>query len=223
MGSGIGKRADAKATGALARVEAIEQGLQQIVIGCQQSFSLIEQRMQTLEELVTAISKAVGTEQIRDIVTENRRLQQEAAVETAKAAVSKAVKAGQLLPAVLPTEQEMAAARAEDSLSPASSPDDQPTDEALTSKYLIVGRELDKDGNVIPPGRLQLPFSRLLPEIKVKLAGQGPGITIDTPNDRKFVLDEVYIENPNPVTPENDVEAVIEEGLAANDNGKDGK
>ena len=217
MGSGIGKRADAKATGALARVEAIEQGLEQVVMGCQQSFNLIEQRLQTLEELVTALSRAVGTEQVRDIVTENRRLQQEAAVEAAKAAIARAVEQKQLLAAVLPTADQMDAARQADAVE--NGDDTGGSDEALTSKYLIVGRELDKDGNVIPPGRLQLPFSRLLPEIKTKLAGAGPGTVIDTPNDRKFALDEVYIENPAPPVPDA-VEAAVQDELSANDNGQ---
>lgn len=207
MGSGIGKRADQKASGALARVEAMESGLQQIIVGCQQSFTLIEQRLQTLEELVTALSKLVGTDQVRDMVTENRRAQQAAAVEAAKAAVAKAVAAEQLLPAVLPTADEIKAER-----------EGPETDEpGLLDKYLVIGRELTADGTVIQPGRLQLPFSRLLPEIQDKLAGQGPGTTIDTPNDKKFALDEVYIENPTPPVPPEDaaIEAAVVEELSA--------
>jgi hypothetical protein len=63
---------------------------------------------------------------------------------------------------------------------------------AVTEKSLIVGRELDKDGQVVYPGHVQLKFSDIKPEFQVKLLEQHPGAQIETTNGVKFEVLEVY-------------------------------
>lgn len=187
MGSGIVKKTAAQATGALERVTNLEDGLENVVKGVNESFTLIESRLQTLEELVTALTVTVGTEQVQDMVLTNRKVQQDARIEAAKASIATAVTEGKLLPATLPSLAEMEA----------------DTDNVLVNKFLVVGREMNAEGEVLPPGRLQLPLGRIMKEVRVLLAGAGPGLTVPTPQNQQFVLDEVYVENPNPPVPDN--------------------
>ena len=51
--------------------------------------------------------------------------------------------------------------------------------EAVSEKSVIVGREFDKDGNLVPPGRVQLSFRGFKPEFREKLLGKGVGFVFD--------------------------------------------
>lgn len=202
MGSGIGKRADNKATTALGRVEALETNLQSLLEAMQQTFGQVENRLKNLDELCSATATVIGVDVVRDAVVENRKARQEAEMAAAKAGLEKALEEKKLLPTVLPTLAEIEADDARE--------EDQPS---LCDKYLVVGKELDAQLNVMAPGRIQLPFSRLLKDVKVKLAGCGADTTIDTVDGRKFVLEGVYFENPEPPALETDLVATGFEGV----------
>jgi hypothetical protein len=186
MGSGIGKRAHDKALTALDRINALESGHEQILNGLTQSFELIESRLQMLEELTAAVTSVIGQDEVRDAVVAHRQAQQAARVASAQRSVETALEQGLLLKTdVLPSAEVLSGENAEE----------------VTSKILIVGRELGEDGTALEPGRLQLPMARLVKDVQLQLAGKGPGTVIDTPNNRKFALDEIYTENPNPPAP----------------------
>ncbi len=178
MGSGAIKKTAEATSGALQRVQALEVGQQEIIKGVNESFTGIDSRLQTLEEVVTALTMAIGQEQVQDIVIANRKAQTEAQIEAAKNSVAQAVMDGKLVPSTIPSLEAIEADK----------------DDELCSKYLVIGRELDEAGTALPPGRLQLPLSRILKEVRAKLAGGGPGLIVDTRENQKFALDEVYVE-----------------------------
>lgn len=184
MGSGIGKRADEKASGALARIIQLEQGYEGVLKGLNESFGQIESRLHTIEELVTAITMSIGTEQIQDLVLANRKAAEEAQVEAAKVSVAEAVSEGKLVATTLPSKEEIEADE----------------DGELCSQYLVIGKEIAPDGEEIPPGRLQLPLSRIKKDVRALLAGAGPGTVVNTNENQQLIVQEVYMNNPNPPT-----------------------
>jgi hypothetical protein len=183
MGSGIGKRAHDRALGALDRINALEQGLQNIIEGTQQSLVIVEERLQNIEELLTAAINVAGPDLIKDQVAATRKAKAEARIAAAQKALENALEKKELLPLdKLPGAAEMGATDADEKL----------------ANILLVGRELEADGTVSPPGRVQQPLARVMPQLRAALADGVVGTTIELPEGRKFVLDAMYIENPNP-------------------------
>lgn len=192
MGSGIGKKAHDKAVSALDRIVNLERAVENLWNGTQQSLMLVDQKLQQQDEMVTAIVNILGAEVVRDQVVAQRKAEQEARLEAAKDAVEDAVERQLLLPLErFPSAEEMSA-------------ENDDVEEKL-SKILVVGRELEADGTVTPPGRVQQPLNRILPGIRASLASKSTGDSVDLPEGRKFTVDGLYIENPNPppaATPE---------------------
>ncbi len=72
--------------------------------------------------------------------------------------------------------------------------------DAVTEASVITGREFDKDGEIIPPGYVQVQFSQLSESAKKALLGQTVGFTFEA-NGPKFELTGVYAFAP-PKAPE---------------------
>ncbi len=178
MNKAIGKAAHAKAVTALDRIGNLETIQQTLIDGVGKSFDLVEQRLQRIEELLSAVANTVGPDAVRDQLALIRKENEEAQLKAGTEAVEKAVAEGKLIKGAIPSLEVL---ESEDA-------------DSITSKTLVIGREFDKDGNVMAPGRLQLPLSKLTKEIQVALAYSEGDLTIETPNGGKFTLDAVYVE-----------------------------
>lgn len=183
MGSGIGKRANDKAVSALDRIKDLEDLIEKIVEGTQKSLTMVEERFNNLEEMLTACVNILGGETVRDHIIAGRKARAETAIDAAKVALTDALAKQTLI--VL------------DKLPPAPEMTAEDADQKLLN-ILVVGRELEADGSETFPGRVQQPLGRILPALRGNLADGTVGTVIDLPEGRSFQVDELYIENPSP-------------------------
>lgn len=166
MGSGIGKRIqemNRTNNGALARIEAVESQNKQIIAALNQSLAAIEQRLRGLEEALEATVECVGVESVQDAIEDIRQRKAEMQAEFEKQSLQKAIDDGRAVPAEIVGEQ-----------------------------TLIVGREYDANGKVLPGGRVQLFFSQIVPDMVDVLKGKTVGTVLDLPAGGKFEILEIY-------------------------------
>jgi hypothetical protein len=123
----------------------------------------LDQRISAMEEIMSATTLVVGQEQVSDMVKSRRVEKADARSAAEKAALDVALGEGKVVKT-----------------------------ETIGEKSIVVGREKDKDGNDLPPGRVQLLFGQFLPEFQPQLLGKGVGTTVDTPIGGKFEVTEVY-------------------------------
>lgn len=71
--------------------------------------------------------------------------------------------------------------------------------EVVADESLVVLVEKDKEGNVVPPGRLQLWFRDLTEDFKAKFLGAKVGDVVEGLLERTATVAEVY--NPAPAAP----------------------
>lgn len=155
---------------ALERIESIEGDLPKLVAGVNNGFANLEQRLNEFTEILNAISQLVGEKTVGDQVTSNRIARAEAMAQAQKEGLEKALAEGKVTVA-----------------------------EAAGEKTVIVGKEFDKDGNLIPPGRIQMEFRQIVPSFKEKFTGIKVGGTVETPNGGKIEVVELYdIADPPP-------------------------
>lgn len=64
--------------------------------------------------------------------------------------------------------------------------------EVVGELSIIVGSEVDKDGNQIPPARAQVLFAQLTPELAALMLGKKVGDVVETPVGSKFTISELY-------------------------------
>jgi hypothetical protein len=151
------------APGALDRVKALEQFREEILRAVRSTFAAVEQRLQNLEEISEALVNLSGRAQVEEEV---KRLHIER-VEAKSAIEQKA------LDAALSTGKIKEA-------------------EVVGELSVIVGSEVDKDGNKLYPSRVQMLFATLLKEYQEKLRGAKVGDVIETPFGSKFTVQIVY-------------------------------
>ena len=63
--------------------------------------------------------------------------------------------------------------------------------ESVTEKSILVGREFNKEGELLGGGRAQVPFSQFGEDMKSKVLGQGIGFVLEAPEGR-FEVVEIY-------------------------------
>ncbi len=148
---------------ALERIDGLEQELPRIVLAINEALEGAGQRVGQLANIVEAVVELFGADTVDAKIKEIADRKITANLERAKQALADGLEKGDLLKA-----------------------------DAIGEKALVVGRELDKDGNVVFPGRVQLTFAGIKPEFQEKLKGQGVGTIIETPAGGKFEVLEVY-------------------------------
>lgn len=148
---------------ALERIEALEQTVPQIVMGVNQAFNQQGQRQEQLAAIVEAVVELFGAETVDAKIREIADRKVLQNLAKAQEALKEGLEKGEVLKA-----------------------------ETINEKSLVVGREIDKDGNPVFPGRVQLTFSAIKPAFQEKLKGQAAGFSVETENGSKFEVLEVY-------------------------------
>jgi hypothetical protein len=149
--------------GALQRVEALEEFREELLRAVRQTFAVVEQRLQNLEETAEALVNKVGRDDVEEEVKRLHIERLEAKSEQEKAALDAAIKQGQIVET-----------------------------DAIGELSVVVGSEVDKDGNKLYPSRVQLLYATLKPEYKEKLLGAKVGEVVVTPFESKFTVLAIY-------------------------------
>lgn len=116
----------------------------------------LAQRMEQMHENQQALIQIAGSDQVeqtKDLII----------VEQARASVSNAVAAGQLVAA-----------------------------ETVGEKTLVVGHQEDANGVRVRPGMVQVPYAEFVPEVKEALLGKAVGHVYEDGKGNRFVVDELY-------------------------------
>jgi hypothetical protein len=149
--------------GSLERLKALEDFRGEILRAVRQTFQAIEQRLQNLEEVNEACVNLIGRTQVEEEVKRLHIERVEARSAMETAALEQALKDGKI--------KEV---------------------ETIGDMSVVVGSEVDKDGNKLYPSRVQLLFATLHKEYQDKLRGARGGDSIETPMGSKFTVATVY-------------------------------
>jgi hypothetical protein len=160
-----------KTKSALERLDVIEENLPRIVGGFNEVLNRFGTQLQVIDELMTAVVALLGEENVNSKVQENRIKRAEDNARLQAEDIEKRLTDGTLVRV-----------------------------EAISEKSLIVGREFDKEGTVMIPGRVQMDFVTVLPDYKEKLIGQKVGFSVPTPPGGKYEVVEIFeaVEKPAP-------------------------
>jgi hypothetical protein len=158
---------------ALERIDQLEQDIPQIVMGVNQAIVSQRTGLGELAAVVEAVTEILGASTVDAKIKEINERKVNAKLDAAKKALEEGLANGEIVKA-----------------------------DAVSDKSLIVGKEYDKDGNVLAPGRAQITFDGIMPEFQDKLLGQGAGFQVETKNGGKFEVVEVYDVVAKPVTAE---------------------
>lgn len=150
------------------KVDNAEKNIQSLHENGQKNFAVIEQKFNQMEEFIDALITQVGTDVIFEIVKTKRIEKQEADAATKKTNLEAALKDGQVVVA-----------------------------EAVGNTSVVIGTEVDKDGNQLYPTRAQILFAQVKPELAEPMRGKKVGDVIVTPVESRFTITEIY----NLVTP----------------------
>lgn len=156
---------------ALERIDSLEQELPRIVMAVNEALVGQNEKSGQLANIVEAVVELFGAATVDAKIKEISDRKTMANLEAAKAKLTEAIQKGDVVKA-----------------------------DAISDKSLVVGKEYDKDGNVLFPGRAQLQFGAIKQEFQDKLLGNGVGFTLETGNGGKFEVTEVYdvVEKPAP-------------------------
>jgi hypothetical protein len=160
MGSGIGKRADGKATTALERIERLEKGFQTLLTnqqglleGSNQAFSMTEDRIGALDMLAEAITDILGREKVQEAIKLRMETEATERMNKDKAAIENSVSKGNLTPG-----------------------------DGIGEKSVVTGRYIKKsDGKILHPGWQFFTVSQVVPELRSGLMGKKVGETVEAP------------------------------------------
>lgn len=152
-----------KTRSALDRIDAVESTINELVSSLNGVIQQLNARLGDISEKIQALTDVVGAENVTKALDALAQAKAEKQLASAKEALADALTKGHLVSA-----------------------------DSIGENSLVVGREFDKDGALIPPGRIQLTFSGIKAEFQEKLKGQGFGFTVDTPTGGKFEVLEVY-------------------------------
>lgn len=161
---------------ALQRIESLENDVAQIAAAFQQVFGQIEATINQTNRVLDALIEEVGAEKIQERMKATALKAATEQAEKAKASLAQAVEANQIRPA-----------------------------EVVTEQSIIVGRESDAEGNIIPPGYVQLAYFSVKPEFQERLLGQTVGHIVDTANGGAFEVTEIYEAVPAETEPVSDI------------------
>ena len=157
-----------KEPGALDRLKSLEDFKSEILRAIRQTFAAVEQRLQNLEEINEALVNVVGRTPVEEEVKRAHIERVEKKAATEAAALEAAYKAGKIVDA-----------------------------EEVGDMSVIVGSEVDKDGNKLYPSVVQLLFMTLVKEYQDQIRGKKAGDVIETPFGSKFTVSKVFNVNPN--------------------------
>lgn len=152
-----------KTRSALDRIDAVESTINELVSSLNNVIQQINSRLSDTTEKLQALTDVVGVDKVNDAMRTLALAKAEKQAAAAKEALDDALAKGQLV-----------------------------AGSVIGENSLVVGREFDRDGNVIPPGRIQLTFGGIKSEFQEQLRGQGFGFTVETPLGGKFEVLEVY-------------------------------
>ncbi len=164
-----------KTSNALERLDQLEKTVGNIVGAVNNSLGQVSAQLSGITEVLDAVVQTLGAETIQKIMTENRAAKAEAQALAEEQALKELLDKGDLKVA-----------------------------EQITERSIVVGKESDKEGNIRPPGRAQVPFARIDPNFQAAFLGKGAGFSLDLPTGGKFEVTAVYevVEKIDaPVTP----------------------
>lgn len=165
-------------SGALAKLQQLEKRVDSVVEGLKvldefrsdilramrHTFVVVEQRMANIEDILEAVVYLMGRETVEKKVQELHVEKLEARSAADKVALEAALAEGRVVPA-----------------------------ETISETSIIVGTEVDKDGNALHPLRVQQLWQAVQnPEMKTALLGKKAGDVIETSIGTKFTINEVY-------------------------------
>jgi hypothetical protein len=179
----------ARIRSALERIETLETEVPRIVAGVNNGFVNVEQRLNENTEIMNAIAELVGQDSVAAKVAENRLKRAEAAAQMQADGLAKALVDGHVTMVT-----------------------------TIGEKTIIVGKSFDKDGNIEPPGRVQMDYGKVKPEFKEQFLGKPVGTIIDTPTGGKLEVTELYeIVPPAPPAENTDAPAPVAAAAVAAD------
>lgn len=152
------------------RLDTFEAQLAGIVGEVNGAFQAQIERLGQFAQVLEAVTELVGVEMVDAKIKEISERKVQERIAQAKEALKQGIASGELVPATV-----------------------------ITDKSMLVGRETDKDGNVVEPGHIQLPMDRIaFPTVREQLVGQGVGFKVQTPAGNTFEVLEVYDVVPKP-------------------------
>ncbi len=154
----------------LERINALESTLTQVQRSTDGNLNQFRSALSNVVEVVSALVEVSGGKDLDDKVQAKLQERQDAKAaaeaQKAKDVLKQLVDAGTLAVA-----------------------------DTITEESIIIGREFDKEGNVVAPGYVQVQFSQFVEDAKKALLGQGPGFVYET-NGTKFEVTDVYVFAP---------------------------
>lgn len=167
------KDAFSRLTAVERRTTDLEQSLSKVLVAFNQVLGNLGKAVDDTAETQEALVNLTGPEQVAQAIAELRATKQRQQTEDTKAKVALMVTEGKLLKA-----------------------------EAITGeKNLIVGKEVLKDGQEIPPGYAAIRFQQLKPDFREKMMGKKVGEAVETENGGNFTIQELYEFAPQPEMP----------------------
>lgn len=167
----------ARERNALQRIEALEENFSNLVNSLQAIINRLDSTVGQTYEAVDAIVAELGPDVVANRIKLNRQERAEQAAKVSKEELEKAIADGKLREASLVGEG-----------------------------TLLVGQDLDKDGNVVPPGYVQVAWATLKPEYQEKFKDQVVGSKIEVETGT-FEITGIYEPVPEgEATPEIELE-----------------
>jgi hypothetical protein len=145
------------------RITGLEQNFTRFLIGINQRIGNHEQRLSALEEQLHAVIELNGVVEVEQAINRTRVEQARANAAIEKARLDEGISDGYVT-----------------------------LIEKIEERSLAVGRLIDKDGQVIEPGRFQVAVPTIKPEFKTQLIDKGAGTVVDLTDGTKFEVLEVY-------------------------------
>lgn len=167
--SGPRPSARQQATGALQRIQQLEEAIPEVVTAINQRMNQQQNQISSYAEVVDAIIGMLGADLVKSTIQANRIERQIEQANLQKEKVSKGVEAGRLVPVTEITDQ---------------------VEDAPGS--FVEGVEYDAQGQEIPPGYIFLRIAEIVAETRAMLIGKGPGTEVPTykVEDGAMVRDE---------------------------------
>lgn len=159
--------------GALDRIAALEDSLPRIMQAMDQVLNQLNNRLDALEQVSEAVASHVGTEQVAATIVELRAKKAQDAADANAKSLAEAVEKGTVKLV-----------------------------DMVSEKALVVGRELDKDGNKVGSDPIQINYQQIKPAFQEQLLGQAVGYKLTTEAEGTFEVLAIYEAVEKPDVPE---------------------
>ncbi len=147
----------------LARLAKLEKFQKDILRAMNQTFTIVDNRENATEEVVRALITLCGQEAVEKEVRRAKIEDLEGKSAKQKAGFDAAIEAGKVVPG-----------------------------DVVGDRSVILGSEVDGDGNQLYPVRVQLLFAQLPEDYQKCYKGAKVGETVTTPTKSKFTINEVW-------------------------------